>query len=100
MEPIGREPDPQAVRALRIAFSPTLGYAKVAAPVERVVAAAVDRLTPVFPSLITVADGFPDFSEIHRAIFFAGLSASHQYVARPDRSTSTRRDQALPQDEL
>lgn len=75
MEPIGREPDPQAVRALRIAFSPTLGYAKVAAPVERVVAAAVDRLTPVFPSLITVADGFPDFSEIHRAIFFAGLSA-------------------------
>jgi hypothetical protein len=25
MEPIGREPDPQAVRALRIAFSPTLG---------------------------------------------------------------------------
>ena len=75
MEPIGREPDPQTVRALRIAFSPTLGYAKIDAPVERAVAAAIDRLRPVFPSLVTVEDGFPDFSEIHRAMFFAGLSA-------------------------
>jgi hypothetical protein len=32
MEPIGREPDPQAVRALRIAFSPTLGLDDAPAP--------------------------------------------------------------------
>ena len=38
MEPIGREPDPQTVRGLRIAFSPALGYAKVDAPSLREVA--------------------------------------------------------------
>ena len=75
MEPIGREPDPQTVRALRVAFSPTLGYSKIDPPIERAVSAAIDRLKPVFPSLVTVEDGFPDFSEIHRAMFFAGLSA-------------------------
>jgi aspartyl-tRNA(Asn)/glutamyl-tRNA(Gln) amidotransferase subunit A len=75
MEPIGREPDSQTVRALRIAFSPTLGYAKVDAPVERVVTAAIDRLRAVFPSLVTVTDNFPNFSEIHGAMFTAGLSA-------------------------
>ena len=75
MEPIGREPDPQTVRALQVAFSPTLGYSKIDPPIERAVSAAIDRLKPVFPSLVTVEDGFPDFSEIHRAMFFAGLSA-------------------------
>jgi aspartyl-tRNA(Asn)/glutamyl-tRNA(Gln) amidotransferase subunit A len=29
MEPIGLEPDPETVRRLRVAFSPTLGFAKV-----------------------------------------------------------------------
>jgi aspartyl-tRNA(Asn)/glutamyl-tRNA(Gln) amidotransferase subunit A len=75
MEPIGREPNPQAVRPLRIAYSPTLGYAKVDAPIERVVAAAIDRLRPVFPSLETVTEVRPDPSDIHRALFFGGMSA-------------------------
>jgi aspartyl-tRNA(Asn)/glutamyl-tRNA(Gln) amidotransferase subunit A len=75
IEPIGRELDPPAVRTLRIAFSPTLGYSRIDPPVERAVASAVDRLRPVFPSLVTVTDGFPDFSEIHRALFVAGISA-------------------------
>jgi aspartyl-tRNA(Asn)/glutamyl-tRNA(Gln) amidotransferase subunit A len=75
LEPIGREPDSETVRNLRVAFSPTLGVAEADAPVGRVVAAAVERLKSVFPSLTTVSDNFPDFLEVHRAIFFAGLSA-------------------------
>jgi aspartyl-tRNA(Asn)/glutamyl-tRNA(Gln) amidotransferase subunit A len=75
MEPIGREPEPQTVRALRIAFSPRLGYGKVDAPVERVVAAAIDRLRPIFPSLDSVAAVGPDPTDIHRAQFLGGLSA-------------------------
>jgi aspartyl-tRNA(Asn)/glutamyl-tRNA(Gln) amidotransferase subunit A len=75
MEPIGREPDLQTVRTLRIAYSPTLGFAKVDTPVERVVAAAIDRLRPVFPSLETVVEVCPDPSDIHRALFMGGMSA-------------------------
>jgi aspartyl-tRNA(Asn)/glutamyl-tRNA(Gln) amidotransferase subunit A len=72
--PIGAEPDVQALRGLRVAFSPTLGFASVDAPVQRVVAAAVDKLRSVFP-LEEVAEVCPDPSEIHRAIFFGGISA-------------------------
>jgi aspartyl-tRNA(Asn)/glutamyl-tRNA(Gln) amidotransferase subunit A len=75
LEPIGREPDAEAVRTLRVAFSPTMGVAEADAPVGRVVTAAIDRLKPVFPSLGTISDSFPDFSEIHSAMFIAGLSA-------------------------
>jgi aspartyl-tRNA(Asn)/glutamyl-tRNA(Gln) amidotransferase subunit A len=75
MGPIGREPDLQTVRTLRIAYSPTLGFAKVDAPVERVVEAAIDQLRPVFPSLETVAEVCPDPSDIHRALFMGGMSA-------------------------
>ena len=75
LEPIGREPDAEAVRTLRVAFSPTMGVAESDAPVGRVINAAIDRLKSVFPSLATVTDNFPDFSEVHRAMFFAGLSA-------------------------
>jgi len=75
LEPIGREPDRETARTLRVAFSPTLGRSEVDAPVERVVSVAIERLKSVFPSLAIVGDDFPDFSEIHRAIFFAGLSA-------------------------
>ena len=75
MEPMGREPDPEKVRGLRIGFSPTLGYAKVDAQVERVVNAAIDKLRPVFPSLVNVADVFPDARGIHLPIFLAGISA-------------------------
>jgi aspartyl-tRNA(Asn)/glutamyl-tRNA(Gln) amidotransferase subunit A len=74
MEPIGRELDPRTVRTLRIAYSPTLGFAKVDAPVERVVAAAIDRLRPVFP-LEKVTEVCPDATDIHSAIFFGGMSA-------------------------
>ncbi len=75
LEPIGREPDRETVRTLRVAFSPALGHFDIDAPVERVVSIAIEQLRSVFPSLATVRDDFPDFSEIHRAMFFAGLSA-------------------------
>jgi aspartyl-tRNA(Asn)/glutamyl-tRNA(Gln) amidotransferase subunit A len=56
LEPIGREPDAEAVRTLRVAFSPTMGVAEADAPVGRVINAAIDRLKSVFPSLATVTD--------------------------------------------
>jgi aspartyl-tRNA(Asn)/glutamyl-tRNA(Gln) amidotransferase subunit A len=75
MEPIGRDPDLQTVRSLRVAYSPTLGFARVDAPVERIVAAAIDRLRPVFPSLETAVEVCPDPSDIHRTLFMGGMSA-------------------------
>jgi aspartyl-tRNA(Asn)/glutamyl-tRNA(Gln) amidotransferase subunit A len=75
MEPMGPELDAEMVRGLRVAFSPALGYVKVDPPVERVVAAAIARLEPIFPLLVSIPDVFLDISEIHRAVFFAGLSA-------------------------
>jgi aspartyl-tRNA(Asn)/glutamyl-tRNA(Gln) amidotransferase subunit A len=74
IEPIGRELDAQAVRSLRIAFSPVLGYGKIDAPVSSIVAAAIQKLQPIFPSLETTTEVFPDPAEIHRAMFFAGIS--------------------------
>jgi aspartyl-tRNA(Asn)/glutamyl-tRNA(Gln) amidotransferase subunit A len=75
MEPVGREPDLQTVRTMRMAYSPTLGFAKVDAPVERIVASAIDRLRPFFPSLETVIEVCPDPSDIHRTLFLGGMSA-------------------------
>src|SRR5262249_48635320 len=51
LPPIGDTPEPDAVRRLRVAFSPTLGYARVEAEVAATVAAAVDRLQSAFPRL-------------------------------------------------
>jgi aspartyl-tRNA(Asn)/glutamyl-tRNA(Gln) amidotransferase subunit A len=75
MAPIGTEPDSRAVRALRVAFSSTLGFTSTDAPVGRVIAAAVDKLRPIFPSLEEVSWVCPDPLEFHRAIFFGGMSS-------------------------
>jgi aspartyl-tRNA(Asn)/glutamyl-tRNA(Gln) amidotransferase subunit A len=75
MAPIGPEPEPDAVRGLRVAFSPTLGFAKVEPPVGQVVAGAIERLRSVFPSLETVTDVCPDVGDIHRALFLGAISA-------------------------
>jgi Asp-tRNA(Asn)/Glu-tRNA(Gln) amidotransferase A subunit family amidase len=75
MAPIGPEPNAEAVRKLRVAFSPTLGFAKVEPPVARVVANAVDRLRSVFPTMDTVAEVCPDVGDIHRALFLGAISA-------------------------
>jgi Asp-tRNA(Asn)/Glu-tRNA(Gln) amidotransferase A subunit family amidase len=75
IQPIGREPDQRSIRELRVAFSPTMGYSKVDEPVERTVSAAIEQIRPLFPNLVTVTEDFPDVSEIHPAMFFAGISA-------------------------
>jgi aspartyl-tRNA(Asn)/glutamyl-tRNA(Gln) amidotransferase subunit A len=72
---IGPEPNPVTMSMLRIAFSPTLGYAKVDAPVQRVVAAAVDRLRSVFPSISFVTEVCRDPAEMLIVEFVGGLSA-------------------------
>jgi aspartyl-tRNA(Asn)/glutamyl-tRNA(Gln) amidotransferase subunit A len=49
MAPIGRELSPEAVRRLRVAFSPTLGFAKVEAPVAQVVAKRHRKVATCLP---------------------------------------------------
>ncbi len=75
LPPIGAEPDEWSVRSLRVAFSPTLGFARLDPPVGRVVAAAVEKLRPIFRRIEDVAEVCPDPSEFHRAIFLGGISA-------------------------
>jgi aspartyl-tRNA(Asn)/glutamyl-tRNA(Gln) amidotransferase subunit A len=75
MEPIGTEPDAAVVRKLRVAFSPTLGFAMVEPPVAEVVAGAVDKLRPLFPTLDIVEQVCPDVGDIHRALFLGAISA-------------------------
>ena len=75
MKPIGAEPAPDRVRELRVAFSPTLGYAKVDEPVARAVAAAVRRLASVFPRIDLVEQVCEQEGDILAAEFIGGCSA-------------------------
>lgn len=75
MSPIGEVPTPNALRELRIAFSPTLGYARVEAQVAQAVAAAVQKLRMVFPNTELVEQVCPDEGEILAAEFIGGCSA-------------------------
>lgn len=75
LEPMGREPDAEQVRTLRVAYSPTLGFPRVDPPVESVVSAALNRLRSIFPNLERVSEVCPDPSDFHRAIFLGGISA-------------------------
>jgi aspartyl-tRNA(Asn)/glutamyl-tRNA(Gln) amidotransferase subunit A len=61
---------------LRIAFSPTLGYAKVQGEVANLVAAAAKVFEDLGANVEEVAAPFPDPSEIFRAHFFAGIAHS------------------------
>jgi aspartyl-tRNA(Asn)/glutamyl-tRNA(Gln) amidotransferase subunit A len=71
--PLAGEPvlDPTA---LRVAFSPTLGYARVDADVAAVVEAAVARLAPSLPRLARVDRVCDDPAEILVAEFIAGVA--------------------------
>jgi aspartyl-tRNA(Asn)/glutamyl-tRNA(Gln) amidotransferase subunit A len=73
--PLGVEPDAQSVRSLRVAFSPTLGFAELEPSVGLVVTAAVGKLRSIFPRLEEVSEVCADPSEFHRAIFLGGISA-------------------------
>lgn len=73
--PMGDAPAPERVRGLRVAFSPTLGYARVEAPVAAAVADAVRKLQAVFPNIEQVEHVCPDEGEILAAEFIGGCSA-------------------------
>jgi aspartyl-tRNA(Asn)/glutamyl-tRNA(Gln) amidotransferase subunit A len=75
MSPIGDPLGLEQVRQLRVAFSPTLGYARVEPPVAAAVAAAVDRLRDIFPRLELAEQVCPDHGEILAAEFIGGCSA-------------------------
>lgn len=75
LEPMGREPDADDVRTLRVAYSPTLGFSNIDPSVRTVVDTALSRLRSVFPKLEQVSEVCPDPFDFHRAIFLGGISA-------------------------
>jgi aspartyl-tRNA(Asn)/glutamyl-tRNA(Gln) amidotransferase subunit A len=75
MSPIGDPPEPEEMRQLRVAFSPTLGYARVEPLVAACVTKAVDALRSVFPLIELVEQVCPDQGEILAAEFIGGCSA-------------------------
>ena len=66
---------PSDVKHLRVAFSPTLGYARVEAEVASAVSAAVGKLQSVFQSVNLVERVCEDEGEILAAEFIGGCSA-------------------------
>ncbi|HWI82865.1 amidase [Ramlibacter sp.] len=79
------------IRGLRIAFSPTLGYAKVDAEVARAVRRAVDRLASMGAHVEQIDPGFDDPLEITTGLWFvgawtvwSGLTREQQAVTDPD----------------
>ena len=75
MTPIGAEQASTRVRELRVAFSPTLGYAKVDEHVARATAAAVNTLASVFPRIDLVEQVCEEEGDILAAEFIGGCSA-------------------------
>jgi len=75
MPAMGAPPQMDEVRRLRVAFSPTLGYARVEAPVAAAVAEAVEKLQAVFPGIELVDQVCADEGEILTAEFIGGCSA-------------------------
>ena len=79
------------VRGLRIAFSPTLGHAKVHPEVAAAVAAAVAQLQALGAHVEAVDPGFEDPLEITTGLWFAGthaiwagLTPAQQELTDPD----------------
>src|SRR5262249_31070558 len=66
----------RGVRGLRIAYSPTLGYARVQPEVSALVAKAVAALESLGASVEEVARPFEDPTETFRVHFFAGIAHS------------------------
>jgi aspartyl-tRNA(Asn)/glutamyl-tRNA(Gln) amidotransferase subunit A len=79
------------IRGLRIAYSPTLGYAKVDGEIAAAVDAAVDELAALGARVERVDPGFDDPLDITTGLWFVGawtiwngLDARQQEVADPD----------------
>ena len=75
LAPIGEPPSDAEVRGLRVAYSPTLGYARVDAPVAAAVAEAVQKLQAAFANIELVERVCADEGEILGAEFIGGCSA-------------------------
>jgi aspartyl-tRNA(Asn)/glutamyl-tRNA(Gln) amidotransferase subunit A len=75
MAPMGAAPVAAEIRRLRVAFSPTLGYARVEPQVAAAVAGAVAKLQAVFPSIELVEQVCADEGETLSAEFIGGCSA-------------------------
>jgi aspartyl-tRNA(Asn)/glutamyl-tRNA(Gln) amidotransferase subunit A len=74
LQPPLREEAPFDMAALRVAFSPTLGYARVDADVAAVVERAVLRLAEGLPRLARIETVCEDPAEIFAAEFIAGVA--------------------------
>lgn len=66
---------PVDLGALRVAYSPTLGYARVDPEIGAVIESGVDKLKDVFPRIELVEKVCPDPGHILAAEFVAGCSA-------------------------
>jgi aspartyl-tRNA(Asn)/glutamyl-tRNA(Gln) amidotransferase subunit A len=77
-------PSSNDVRRLRVAFSPTLGYARVEAPVAAIVAEAIRKLQDPLPNIELVEKVCDDEGEILAAEFIGGCSA--RLADAPDHS--------------
>lgn len=75
LAPIGATPAPDEVRKLRVAFSPTLGYAKVEPSIAVAVGKAVENLAEIFPAIEQVDKVCDDEGEILAREFIGGCSA-------------------------
>lgn len=73
--PMAAEPDVAAIRRLRVAFSPTLGFGRPDADVAAAVAGAVERLSAIWPEIELVDTVCPDPAEILAAEFIGGCAA-------------------------
>lgn len=73
--PMASEPDDDAVRRLRVAFSPTLGYGRPDPDVAHETQSAVQRLRDIWPDIELVETVCPDPAEILGAEFIGGCSA-------------------------
>lgn len=83
-DPVSHVPDAPSLRGLRIAFSPTLGFATVDPEVAALVAAAVDRMAEAGAIVTRIDPGFDDPIETFRTLWWAGAKAALAHVT--DRS--------------
>ncbi len=75
LPPMGAELTEAAVRRLRVAYSPTLGYARPDHDVRQAVESAVAKLRSVWPDIEQVDSVCADPAEILTAEFIGGCSA-------------------------
>ena len=70
----------ESLRGLRIAYSPTLGYAQVDPEIAAIVAKAIDRLSQAGAMIEEVAAPFPDPTDAALILFAGGLLHSQRHL--------------------